>query len=198
MTPSLSNPITGNPSKSAPSVGAVARLRRWMFSLGVIVIAMGVIGLVVLFGLTIIDAWYVGVLLLAAAVAQAVLVPACKGWRGIYAHGAIALIYAVGGAALLADPLIASDRTVVVVAGVVLGAGIARIVLARQVRGPGRIIIMLSGLAALLLGIIVAAGWPLSNPFDVAFVLSLEMLLQGASCLAIILAAPKRAGAVAA
>ena len=44
---------------------------------------------------------------------------------------------------------------------------------------------MVAGLAALLSGVIILSGGPLSGLFGVAMFLSLEMLLQSASCLAI-------------
>jgi uncharacterized membrane protein HdeD (DUF308 family) len=57
---------------------------------------------------------------------------------------------------------------------------------------------MVAGLAALPLGIIILSEGPLYSLFSVALFISLELLLQGASCLAIAAAARRLTAAVAA
>ena len=157
-----------------------------MLALGLVSLAGGVIGLVVLFTLTIVDAWYVGILLLVVAVVQVTVIPGCTGWQGIYWQSAVAAVYALGGAAILTDPLLESAYTGAAVAGQLLVAGFARSIIARQMRPRrGWSGVMLAGLVALLLGVIAAAEGPLSNPFGVALFISLEMVLLGTSCLVI-------------
>lgn len=186
MTQSVSSPKGGITDRHQPHFGALGRNRAWMLALGVVAIVMGVVGVVIPFTLAIIDAWYVGELLLVVGLAQAAVIPLCKGWKGVYWHAAIAAVYGIGGIAVLTDPLLSSGYTGFVVAGVLLAAGFARIAITRQLRGrSGWRWIMVAGLAALLSGVIILSGGPLSGLFGVALFLSLEMLLQGASCLAI-------------
>ena len=190
MTASLSSPITPATTARSPRFGALSRTWNRMLALGVVALACGVIGLLVLFALTLVDVWYVGILLLLVAIAQVAVIPGCRGWNGIYWQSAIAAVYALGGVVILADPLLASAYTGAAVAGLLLGAGFARAAIARQLRArPGWMLVMLTALVALLLGVIAAVQWPLANPFDVALYLSLEMVLLGTSCLVIAAAA---------
>lgn len=170
-----------------------------MLASGVVAIASGVIGIVVLFSLAIIDVKYIGVLLWTAGLAQVAVALLCKGWKGARWHIAIAAAYATGGTAILWDPLLSSEFATLVAAGVLLGAGSARTVMARQLRGrPGRGWVLFTGLAALPLGVIILSEGPLYALFSVALFISLELLLQGTTCLAIAAAARRLTAAVAA
>jgi uncharacterized membrane protein HdeD (DUF308 family) len=199
MITSVSASNSGVANGLGPPYGASGGNRAWMLASGVVEIALGVVGIVVLFSLAIIDVKYIGVLLLTAGSAQAAVALLCKGWKGERWHIAIAAAYAIGGTAILWDPLLSSEITTFVAAGVLLSAGSARMVMARQVRGrlgPGWI--LFAGLAALPLGVIILSEGPLYSLFSVALFISLELLLQGTSCLMIAAAARKLTGAVAA
>lgn len=198
MITSVSASNSGVTNGIRPPHGASGGNRVWMLASGVVAIALGVIGIVVLFSLAIIDVKYIGVLLLTAGLAQAAVALLCEGWKGARWHIAIAAaVYAIGGTAILWDPLLSSEITTLVAAGVLLGAGSARMVMARQVRGRlGRGWVLFAGLAALPLGVIILSEGPLYALFSVALFMSLELLLQGTSCLAI--AAADRRAVVAA
>lgn len=199
MTTSVSSSNNGATNGLGPPYGALGRNRAWMLAPGVVAIVSGVIGIVVLFSLAIVDVKYIGVLLLIAGFAQAAVVPRCKGWKGIRWHIAITVVYAIGGTAILRDPLLSSVFTTFVVAGVLWGAGSARVAMARQSRGrPGWSWVMVAGLAALPLGMIILSEGPLYALFSVALFISLELLLQGTGCLVIAAAARRLTGAVAA
>jgi uncharacterized membrane protein HdeD (DUF308 family) len=199
MTTSVSASNSGVTNGRGAPYGASGRNRAWMLVPGVVTIASGVIGIVVLFSLAIIDVKYIGVLMWTAGLAQVAIALLCKGWKGARWHIAIAAAYAIGGTAILWDPLLSSEITTFVAAGVLLGAGSARMVMARQVRGrPGRGWVLFAGLAALPLGVIILSERPLYALFSVALFISLELLLQGTSCLAIAAATRKLTGAVAA
>jgi uncharacterized membrane protein HdeD (DUF308 family) len=199
MITSVSAPNSGITNGRGPTYGASGRNRTWMLASGVVTIASGVVGIVVLFSLAIIDVKYIGVLLWTAGLAQAAVALLCNGWKIARGRIAIATVYAIGGIAILWDPLLSSEITTLVVAGVLLGAGSARMVMARQVRGrPGRGWIVFAGLAALPLGVIILSEGPLYALFSVALFISLELLLEGTSCLAIAATDRRLSGAVAA
>ena len=153
-------------------------------------LAWGVIGIVVLFSLAIVDVKYIGVLLL--------MVSRCPG-RGCSPLQRLERDPLADRHRRRlrhrrsrdpGDPLLASEFTTFVVAGVLWGAGLARVAMARQSRGrPGWTWVMVAGLAALPLGIIILSEGPLYALFSVALFISLELLLQGTSCLVIAAAA---------
>src|SRR5512132_2368708 len=97
MITSVSASNSGVTNGLGPPYGASGRNRAWMLASGVVAIALGVIGIVVLFSLAIIDVKYIGVLLLVAGFAQAAVFPRFKGWKGMRWHIATAVVYAIGG-----------------------------------------------------------------------------------------------------
>ena len=82
MTTSVSGSNSGATNGLGPPYGALGRNRAWMLAPGVVAIASGVIGIVVLFSLAIVDVKYIGVLLLIAGFAQAAVAPLLQGLEG--------------------------------------------------------------------------------------------------------------------
>ena len=144
---------------------------------------LGALGVLILLGLTLLDVQFVGVLLLIVSVALLVVSLRLKGWRARPWFLAIVAVYGGGGGAIVLDPLLEADYTGFIVAGVLLAAGFARLAVARQAGGGGWGWLLVTGIAAMLLGVMMIVGGLTSTLFWVALFLSLEMLLQGLSCL---------------
>ena len=89
----------------------------WLLALGIVFVILGFIGLGMTFAVTMASVLMYGVLLLIGAGAQFVDAAKCKGWKGIIWHVLIALLYAVAGIAVIADPLAASAILTLMLAG---------------------------------------------------------------------------------
>src|SRR3990172_12323454 len=98
----------------------------WLLALGIVFVILGFIGLGMTFAVTMASVLMYGVLLLIGAGAQFVDAAKCKGWKGIIWHVLIALLYAVAGIAVIADPLDASAILTLMLAGALIVVGLAR------------------------------------------------------------------------
>ena len=162
----------------------------WMLALGIIMVILGTIGLGMTFALTIASVWFFGILLLIGGVIQLVDAFMCKGWKSILWHILIALLYLAGGAVIIRDPVLASTTFTLFIAGVLVGAGIFRIIIAFQMRGiPGWVWVLIGGIAAIALGIMIFAQWPVSGLWVIGLFVAIEMLFNGWSQIMIALAA---------
>jgi uncharacterized membrane protein HdeD (DUF308 family) len=80
----------------------------WLLALGIILVALGTIGLGMIFWLTLATVFIFGIFLLIAGVLQLVQAIKCRGWRSVLWHVVIAILYVVAGLDIIQDPLRAS------------------------------------------------------------------------------------------
>ena len=162
----------------------------WMLALGIIMVILGTIGLGMTFALTIASVWFFGILLLIGGGIQLVDAFMCNGWKSILWHILIALLYLAGGAVIIWDPVLASATFTLFIAGMLVGTGIFRIIIAFQMRGiPGWVWVLIGGIAAIALGIMIFAQWPVSGLWVIGLFVAIEMLFNGWSQIMIALAA---------
>ena len=166
----------------------------WMLAGGIIMVILGIIGLGMTFTLTIVSVMFFGVLLLIGSGVQIVEAFYAKGWKSVLWYVLIALLYLAAGIIIIYDPVMASAALTLVIAGALVGIGIMRIIIAFQMRGvSGWGWTLIAGIAAVLLGIMIFAKWPVSGLWTIGLFVAIELIFNGWSYIAIALAA-KQAG----
>jgi uncharacterized membrane protein HdeD (DUF308 family) len=183
--------------RSDPLLGDLGRNWGWILALGLFYLVLGLVGLAMLFGLTVVNILFIGVLMLAGGVAQVLETVKCKGWKGTLWHLAIAALYVTGGLVVIYDPASASRLISLAVGGVLTAIGLARILIARQLqaKGAGWIWMLLTGLAGAALGLMIMLEWPLSGLFAIALFVAVDLLLQGSSYVTLALTARRQVAA---
>lgn len=162
----------------------------WLLALGIVFVILGFIGLGMTFAVTMASVLMYGVLLLIGAGAQFVDAAKCKGWKGIIWHVLIALLYAVAGIAAIADPLAASAILTLMLAGVLIVVGLARVIMAFQMRGARNWLWpLLGGMVSIILGGIIMANWPVSGLWIIGLFVSIELMVNGWSYIFVALSA---------
>ncbi len=166
----------------------------WLLAVGILFIVLGVIGLGMLFQLTMISVMFFGVLLLIGGGAQFVDAFKCKGWKGVLWHVLMAILYIIAGITVIRDPVLASALLTLLLGGAIAGAGIVRVIMALQHRGTkGWSWTLVSGIISILLGVMIFAKWPVSGLWVIGLFVAVELIINGWSCIFIALAA-KNAG----
>jgi uncharacterized membrane protein HdeD (DUF308 family) len=166
----------------------------WLLAFGILSIVLGTIGLGMTFGLTLASVLFFGVLLIVGGAVQLVDAFKCKGWKGTLWHVLIALLYVAGGILIVADPVLASATLTLVLAGILIAVGAARLVMAFQLRpAAGWYWALISGLVSALLGAMILAKWPVSGLWVIGLFVAIELIFNGWSYVFVALAA-RRAG----
>jgi uncharacterized membrane protein HdeD (DUF308 family) len=143
-------------------------------------------------GLSIAGSLFFGVLIIVGGVAQLMEAVKCKAWKGVAFHVMIAVLYIVGGIFVIQDPLAASVLMTWVLAVVLICVGVARAIMALQMRATGTWIFpMLGGLISIILGGLILAKWPLSGLFVIGLFIAIELITNGWTYIFIALAARK-------
>jgi uncharacterized membrane protein HdeD (DUF308 family) len=161
-----------------------------MLALGILMLVLGVIGLYMSVALTIVSVLFFGALLVVAGIAQIIEAIRATGWRSIALQVGIAVLYIVGGAIALYDPIAASLSLTIFIAAMLLVAGIFRGVMAfhmRPTRGWGWV--LLGAVISFLLGLLIFIQWPVSGFFAIGLFVAIELIVDGWSCILFALAA---------
>jgi uncharacterized membrane protein HdeD (DUF308 family) len=160
--------------------GGVAKRWGWLLALGILLLVLGIIGLGMTVALTIASVLFFGFLLLIGGGVQLAHAFTCRGWRSIVMHALIALLYIVAGFAVITDPLVASAALTLLIAILIIAIGVARLVMAWQLRGSrGWGWLLAAGILAVVLGLIIAAHWPISGLWVIGLFVAIEMIAHG-------------------
>jgi len=177
-----------------PDYGPLQRHWGWFLGLGVVLIALGLGGLYTTFALTIASVMFFGGLVFAAGLLQLIQAFQSRRWRGFFSHVLIAVLYVVAGALMLINPLFASGVLTLFFAASLLIIGIVRMLMAFQHRGDRSWKwLLLAGIASVLLGSVIALGWPISGLWVIGLFVAVELILHGWSCIVLALGARRAA-----
>jgi len=172
--------------------GEVGKNWKWLLVLGIIFVILGFIGLGRVFVLTVASVFFFGILILIGGAVQFFESFKCKGWKSILLHVIIAILYFLIGIEFITNPMLASAvLTLILAIGFIL-VGIVRIVMAIQVRGTANWFwLLFSGITSVLMGLIIAAKWPVSGLFIIGLFVAIELIFHGWSYIFVALAARK-------
>jgi len=174
--------------------GDIEKNWKWHLFLGFFFVAAGSIGLVITPLTTITSVILFGVFLLAGGIFQLIeALRNTKGWKGRMPHTLGGIFYILAGFLTLINPVAASMALTLLLGASLFLSAIVKIVIAFQHKGEmqGWIFLLLSGLASLVIAIIIAVSWPFSALWTLGLFLSIDMLLSGWSHILIALAAKR-------
>jgi len=169
----------------------------WLLAFGIISIILGVIGLGRAVAFTVAGVFFFGALILSGGIIQFIQAFKCKGWKGFIWHLLIALLYIFAGISVMTRPLAASALFTLMLAGAIIAVGIIRIIMALKLRGTkGWGWLLFGGIVALVLGLMIAAQWPVSGLWVIGLFIAIELIMNGWSYVFIALAAKEVGKAV--
>ena len=165
---------------AAPVWGDLARNWGWLLAQGILLVVLGTLGLGMTIWLTLASVFIFGVLLLIGGCVQIFQTFKCRGWKSILGHGLIAVLYVLAGISVMGDPLAASALFTLLLAGALVGIGVVRLIMAFQLRGAQNWFwLLIGGIAALVLGLMILARWPLSGLWVIGLFVAIEMIFGG-------------------
>jgi uncharacterized membrane protein HdeD (DUF308 family) len=128
---------------------------------------------------TVASAIVFGVALLATGIFEIVHAFWVERWGSLFWRLLLGTFYAVAGAVLIADPLAASVLLTLAFAAALIASGAARIYLALREWQTLGWLLLISGVAGLLAGLVILAKWPLSGLWVFGLVVGIDLLLHG-------------------
>lgn len=168
----------------------------WFIGLGVVFMVLGVLSLFLPFIASLVTTLVLGWLLLLGGIFQGIHAVQNRRWGGSGWATASAVLYVVAGILLVAFPITGTLTLTLVLAALFLSQGILKIVRAFQHRRmrawPW---LAFDGVLSLLLGLLVAIGWPSTAAWALGVLVGIDLVFGGSSMLLIALAAGRAARA---
>jgi uncharacterized membrane protein HdeD (DUF308 family) len=162
----------------------------WLLAQGILLVVLGTIGLGMTFWLTLGTVLIFGVFLVIGGGVQLFQAFKCRGWQSILWHVVIGILYVLAGVIIFGNPLMASTMLTLLLGGVLIGIGIVRLVMALQHRGlKNWLWPLIGGIAAIILGFMILAQWPISGFWVIGLFVAIEMIFSGWSYIIIALGA---------
>jgi uncharacterized membrane protein HdeD (DUF308 family) len=164
----------------------------WLLSFGILSVSLGVIGLGMAAFITLASMVFYGIVLLIGGAAQFGHSFKASGWKAKLWHMLISLFYVIAGVVVIRNPVLASGLLTLFLAGAITAVGVARVIMAWQMKGTvGWGLILLGGVMALVLGIMIFTHWPSSSLVVIGLFISIELIANGWSAITVALAAKR-------
>lgn len=168
---------------------------RWwlLLAFGVLLVLAGIAAAGATVVATLATVIFLGAVLLAGGVVDIASALATRHWRGFGLSLVGGILMAILGIMLMARPAVGAGVLTLLLALVLLGSGIGRIVFSLVERFPSWGWSALSGVVAVVLGALVLSGFPSSAFWFLGLVIAVELLFRGTTWIALSFAL-RRAG----
>jgi uncharacterized membrane protein HdeD (DUF308 family) len=155
---------------------------RWWLSilLGIVLILAGLFVLRDAVAAKVVSAVAFGVALLLAGLFEIVQSLWAPDWSVVLWRAAVGALYAIGGGALIADPLAASEVVTLAFAAALVASGAVRVFLAMTHSQPLAWLLSASGTLGIVGGLVILFKWPLSGLWVFGLAVGADLLLHGA------------------
>jgi uncharacterized membrane protein HdeD (DUF308 family) len=158
----------------------------WIVALGLVYVIAGLVALGSVVMATVATVSLVGIMMLIAGAAEVINAFQIKTWGKFLLWILLGALYIVAGFVTFENPLLAAATLTLLLGIALLASGIARIVLAFSMKAAMPWIwVLLSGVVTLLLGLVILAHWPVSGLYILGLFLGIDLVLAGASWIAI-------------
>ena len=184
-------------SLDVEAMNEVSRKWGWFLAIGIIMVILGTVGIGATFALTAVTIKFFGYLILIGGVFQLVDAFRHKGWS-LVSNLLIALLYMAVGFFMIKDTMLAAATLTLFIAWSLIVIGIMRLIVAFKIKGvPGWVWTLISGIASIVLGIMILNSWPVSGMWVIGMFVAIELIFNGWGMIMLGLAAKKmRSGGI--
>ncbi|OWJ74665.1 HdeD family acid-resistance protein [Haematobacter missouriensis] len=160
----------------------------WFLALGILVLVFGIIAAGNLFVASIASTYWVGILMIIAAVAQVVMAFSVEGWGSKVFAILAAVLYGIAGYFAFSQPLTATAALTLTLGAFLLAAGAVRAYIGIKDRPmPGWGWLLFGGIITILAGILILMGWPGNSVWVLGLFLAVDLIASGLSYIMIAL-----------
>jgi uncharacterized membrane protein HdeD (DUF308 family) len=162
----------------------------WLFALGICMVVLGIAAICLPMVATLAIEIVIGWLLIVGGIIHAINAFSAKHWNGSAMNVLASILYIVVGGLLLTHPVAGMLTLTLVLAAFFLVEGFFKIVMAIQMRSmPNWGWMFISGLIALILGVMIWIGWPGTAAWVIGLLVGIDLIFGGWAMLYIALSA---------
>ena len=157
----------------------------WFVALGVLQVLAGIVALSFAFGATLASIAFLGCILLLASGAQVAAAIMARSWKGFILFLLVGILYGVTGMLTLAHPIAAAEGLTLMLAAALICGGTFRIAVSLLERFPSWGWVLVNGLVSVLLGVLIAAQWPISGLWVIGAFVGMDLVVNGVTWIAL-------------
>lgn len=167
---------------------AVAEVRSkwgWFVALGAVLLILGLIAFGNVLFATLVSVLYIGIMMTIAGIAHILEAFQVRRWGPFLAWLLSGLAYAAAGLLVFYNPVLAAEAMTLALAIILAIAGVLRLGAAVRARpATGWVWLAISGALTILVGVLIAIGWPVSTLWVLGLFLAIDLTFLGLSTLA--------------
>jgi uncharacterized membrane protein HdeD (DUF308 family) len=130
--------------------------------------------------------FFVGIMMVIAGAIEVINAFQIKTWGKFLLWLSLGALYVIAGFLTFGNPLLAASLLTLMLGFALLISGVMRMVLAFSMKEGGPWIwVLISGLVTLLLGLVILSHWPVSSLYVLGIFLGIDLVVAGASWVAI-------------
>lgn len=153
---------------------------KWFIGLGALLVVVGMAASYHLLTATLTSVIFIGILMLIGGVGMLVHAWRVQGWGSFLVWTISGILYLAAGLVAFYNPLVGATLFTLLVGATLIGSGAFRLWVWFQNRAQrGWQWLAFSGVASLLAGLVIAAGWPDNSVWVLGLLLALDLLFQG-------------------
>lgn len=155
--------------------------RYWssFITMGIFLVILGSLAISSVTITTLVTVFFLGALLVAGGLSYVIHALWTTDWKNFFAQSFIGLLAVIAGILMLTNPHIGAASLTLVLAFFFVASGGFRIMNALFTEVPHRLLLIISGIASLLLGIIITSQWPTSSLWTIGIFIGIDMIIGG-------------------
>ena len=160
-------------------IDEVRKHSTWFLVIGIALVILGMIAIGYAVEMTIVSVVFLGWLLIIGGIFEVIHGFSRRQWSGFFINLLGGVLYAVAGVVMIANPALAAVSLTLLIAIILIVAGVFRLIVAfsRPLHHRGWLI--LNGVISIVLGIMIWRSWPVSGLWVIGMFVGIDMIFDG-------------------
>lgn len=180
-----------NGDLTAAGVKQLKENRGWFLTLGIGLVALGILAIVFGLSSTLITVTFIGIYMGIAGLIEGVKAFKVTKWSSFFLHLFLSVLYIVTGIFIALNPTINAISLTLLLALAFVVAGILRLFFAFTTNLPNKFFAIVNGILTITLGLLIWYQWPYSGLWVIGTLIGLDSIFTGWSWINLSLMADK-------
>jgi uncharacterized membrane protein HdeD (DUF308 family) len=160
-------------------IDEVRKHSTWFLVIGIALVILGMVAIGYAVAMTIVSVLFLGWLLIIGGIFEVIHGFSRRQWSGFFINLLAGVLYAVAGVVMIANPALAAVSLTLLIAIILIVAGLFRLVVAFSTPLHHRGWLILNGVISILLGVMIWRSWPVSGLWVIGLFIGIDMIFDG-------------------
>jgi uncharacterized membrane protein HdeD (DUF308 family) len=167
------------PLAVSTGIEEVRKHATWFLAVGIALVVLGMVAIGSAVAMTIVSVLFLGWLLIIAGIFEVIHGFSHRPWSGFFINLLGGVLYAVAGLVMVANPALAAVTLTLVIAVMLIVAGLFRLLIAFSTQLHHHGWLILNGVISILLGVMIWRSWPVSGLWVIGMFIGIDMIVDG-------------------